>query len=71
MEGTDTGSNLAHGTIVQNSPELRRLSIGESIDLPNETQNTRKRYYEMAKVAGIHVSGGTIDDNTVRVTRVV
>lgn len=52
-------------------PQIRELKPGESIDLPRpQTRNYYVLFYSMAKLAGIRVSLQTIDDKTVRVTRV-
>jgi len=54
-------------------PELWRLKLGESLDLPRIHSDADKRayvrYYVMARSAGIRVSLRTIDDKTIRVTR--
>lgn len=55
-------------------PEIRRLKVGESVQLPrtwavNGTETSRSRYYGMARFARIRVSVRTLDEKSVLVTR--
>ena len=53
-------------------PKLRRLAVGEWLELPRRggsERNTYVIYYTMAMKAGIRVSVRVISDDTVRVTR--
>ena len=50
-------------------PQLRKLKIGESIDLPVTTKKRHLSCYDMAKKAGIRVSVRTLNPETVRVVR--
>lgn len=53
-------------------PELRKLEVGQSLELPRIEAPDRRgyvRYYLMAKKAGIRVSIKRINGETVRVTR--
>ncbi|MDI1242823.1 MAG: hypothetical protein PSX80_12985 [bacterium] len=53
-------------------PELGKLKVGESLELPRVNPNTRQayvRYYGMAKIIGIKVSVSVISEDKVRVTR--
>ena len=53
-------------------PKLRRLEVGESLELPRRggsERNTYTTYYEMAMKAGIRVSVRVISEDKVRVTR--
>lgn len=53
-------------------PELRKLKVGESIDLPKLTTRLRPhtQFYQMATTIGIRVSTRSIDEKTFRVTRI-
>ncbi len=53
-------------------PQLRELNIGESIEVPRPQTKWKYQsyFYPMAKTIGIRVSVRTIDEETVRLTRV-
>ncbi len=53
-------------------PQIREMKPGESIELPRSKtkKNPFVDYYMMAKKAGIRVSMQTIDEETLRLTRV-
>lgn len=52
-------------------PQFRELLIGEFLDLPRPAgKQPHRSLYSMAKTAGIRVSCKTIDEATMRVTRV-
>jgi DNA-binding Lrp family transcriptional regulator len=65
-------TNLQGKTHRMKHPELRGLAVGEHIDVPG-SQAERDLYavfYMMAKKAGIRVSVTTLDERTIRVTRI-
>lgn len=52
-------------------PELRRLKVGEYIDLPRPNwKRPQTSFYTMAEIIGIRVSCRTIDEKTMRVKRI-
>ena len=52
-------------------PQIREMKIGESLEFPKPAKRQfYGDFYSMAKNAGIRVSVQSIDDKTVRVTRV-
>jgi predicted DNA-binding protein YlxM (UPF0122 family) len=51
-------------------PGLRKLAVGESIDLHNPSRQPHANFYAVAKAARIRVSVRRIGDRTFRVTRV-
>lgn len=53
-------------------PELGELKVGESLIVPrpNKRQKYQTYFYSMAKLVGIRVSVKTMDERSVRLTRV-
>jgi len=51
-------------------PALRKLAVGESIDLPNSARQPHSNFYAVANAAGICVSVRRVGDQKFRVTRV-
>lgn len=52
-------------------PELRKLEVGEHIDLPRpDWKRPQTSFYTMAEIIGIRVSCRSINEVTMRVTRV-
>jgi len=48
-------------------PQLRRLAVGESIELPkSERKKPHLSFYDMARKAGIRVSVKRVDETTYR-----
>ena len=60
------------GALMVKFPQLRRLEIGESVDLPKvpTLPNHYIQFYQMAAKIGIRVSTRSIDEKTFRVTRI-
>src|SRR5688572_11621897 len=53
-------------------PQLRKLKIGESVDLPKLLTRPRPhtQFYQMAAKIGIRVSTRSINEKTFRITRI-
>ena len=59
------------GTFYIKCPQIREMKIGESLEFPKPAKRQfYGDFYSMAKTGGIRVSVQSIDDKTVKVTRV-